>query len=105
MKGLWRAGILFSPQLSIWRLLTVHRSCVRTDLINHFKDPSVMNCNIDFKLINEKGDLEPGVGIGVIREVYTLFWNEFSISMTIGERGRRVDCICYEKESTSRGGR
>ena len=31
------------------RILTVHRSCIRTGLIEHFKDPSVMNCNIDFK--------------------------------------------------------
>lgn len=29
-----------------------------------------------------------GVGTGVISEVYTFFWNEFFISMTIGERKR-----------------
>ena len=68
------------------RILTVHRSCIRTELIEHFKDPSVMNCNIDFKVINEKRELEKGVGVGVICEVYILFWSEFSISMTIGER-------------------
>lgn len=27
------------------RLCTVYRSCVKTDLIEHFKDPSVMNYN------------------------------------------------------------
>ena len=37
------------------RLLTVHRSCIRTDLIEHFKDPSDMNCNVDFKIIKMKG--------------------------------------------------
>ena len=47
-----------------------------------------MNSNIDFKVINEKGDYEQGVGVRVICEVYTLFWSEFSISMTIGERER-----------------
>ena len=56
------------------RLLTVHRSCIRTDLIEHFKDPTVMNCNVDFKIINERGQLEPGAGVGVICEVYSLFW-------------------------------
>ena len=66
------------------KILTVHRSCIRTELIEHFKDPIVMTCNIDFKVINEKR--EKGVGVGVICEVYTLFWSEFSISMTIGER-------------------
>ena len=37
-------------------------------------------------MINEKGEFENGVGVGVICEVYTLFWSEFSIAMTIGER-------------------
>ena len=64
-------------------ILTVHRSCIRTELIENFKDPSVMNCNTDFKVINEKGEFEKGVGVEVICEVYTLFWSEFSISMTI----------------------
>ena len=42
-----------------------------------------MNCNVDFKIINDRGELELGLGTGVNSEVYTLFWNEFSISMTI----------------------
>ena len=66
------------------RLLTIHRTCVRTDLIDHFRDLSILNCSVDFRIINERGELEPGVGNGVICEVYSLFWNEFSISMTIG---------------------
>ena len=70
------------------RILTVHRSYIRRELIEHFKDPIVMNCNIDFKVINEKGEFEKGVDVEVICEVYTLFWNEFSISMTLGERER-----------------
>lgn len=77
------------------RLCTVHRSCIKTDLIEHFKDPSVMNYNIDFKIINEWGELELRVGTGVIPEVYTLFWNEFSIPMTIGER-ERVPFVRYD---------
>ena len=88
------------------RVLTVHRSCIRTELIEHFKDPSVMNCNIDFKVINEKGEFEQGVGVGVICEVYTLFWSEFSISMTIGERERvpfvRHDHFVEEWEAVGR---
>ena len=35
-----------------------------------------MNCTIDFKMINEKGELEPGVGISVICDMYTLIWRE-----------------------------
>ena len=88
------------------RIFTVHRSCIRTELIEHFKDPSVINCNIDFKVINEKGEFEKGVGVGVICEVYTLFWSEFSISMTIGERERvpfvRHDHFVEEWEAVGR---
>ena len=88
------------------RLLTVHRSCIRTDLIEHFKDPTVMNCNVDFKIINERGQLEPGAGVGVICEVYSLFWKEFSIAMTIGERERvpfvRHDYFVEEWEAVGR---
>lgn len=70
------------------RLLTVHRLYIRTYLIEHFQDPSAMNCNVDFKIVNERGQLEPGAGVGVICEVFTLFWKELSIIMTIGERER-----------------
>ena len=88
------------------RILTVHRSCIRSELIENFKDPSVMNCNIDFKVINEKGEFKKGVGVGVICEVYTLFWNEFSISMTLGERERvpfvRHDYFVQEWEAVGR---
>ena len=70
------------------RELYVHRSHIRKDLITHFKDPSIMECALLFKMINERGKTEKGEGIGVLREVFTLFWGEFSISMTIGERER-----------------
>ncbi|XP_078381409.1 uncharacterized protein LOC144664170 [Oculina patagonica] len=65
-----------------------------------------MNCNINFRIINERGDLEPGVGIGVNCEVYSLFWSQFSISMTIGERERvpfvRHDHFVKEWEAVGR---
>ena len=70
------------------RELYVHQSHIRKDLITHFKDPSIMEYALLFKMINERGDTEKGEGIGVLREVFTLFWGEFAISMTIGERER-----------------
>ena len=42
-----------------------------------------MNCIVDFKIINDRGELKLGLGTDVNSEKYTLFWNEFSISMTI----------------------
>ena len=70
------------------KILTVHRTLVKKDMIEYFKSHDIMNKELIFGIINERGTLEQGVGIGVTREVYTLFWNEFANSMTIGERER-----------------
>ena len=65
-----------------------------------------MKANTTFQIIDEKGQVEEGVGEGVDREVYTLFWNEFSNSFTIGERERvpfvRHDHFIQEWESVAR---
>ena len=39
-------------------------------------------------IISKLDQLEQGAGVGVICKVYSLFWKEFSIVMTKGERGR-----------------
>ena len=39
-------------------------------------------------IVSKLGQLELGTGVGVICEVYSLFWKEFSIVMTSGERER-----------------
>jgi len=33
------------------RLLTIHCTCVRTDLIDHFKDSSILNCMLILELL------------------------------------------------------
>lgn len=43
-------------------------------MIEYFKDIRVMNFLLLFIIINERGDEEEGVGVGVEREVYLLFW-------------------------------
>lgn len=56
--------------------LTVHRSVICSDTIEQFKDTRVMNSSLLFTIINERGKKEEGVGVGVEREVYSLFWKE-----------------------------
>ena len=56
-------------------------------MIRHFQDAEIMNSELVFTIINERGKHEEGAGIGVNREVF-LFWSDFANSMTIGERGR-----------------
>ena len=86
--------------------LTVHRSLICSDLIEHFKDTRVMNSSLLFTIINERGEKEDGVGVGVEREVYSLFWKQFANSMTIGERERvpfiRHDHFIKEWEAVGR---
>lgn len=75
-------------------------------MIEHFKDTGVMNSSLLFTIINEKGDKEDGVGVGVEREVYSLFWKQFANSMTIGELERvpfiRHDHFIKEWEAVGR---
>ena len=54
-----------------------------------------MNSSLFFTIINERGGKEDGVGVGVEREVYSLFWKQFTNSMTIGER-KRVPFIRHD---------
>ncbi|XP_067026126.1 uncharacterized protein [Acropora muricata] len=86
--------------------VTVHRSLICSDMIEHFKDTRVMNSSLLFTIINERGHKEEGVGVGVEREVYSLFWKQFANSMTIGERERvpfiRHDHFIKEWEAVGR---
>ena len=75
--------------------VTVHLSLICSDMIEHFKDTRVMNSSLLFTITNERGDKEEGVGVGVEREVYSLFWKQFANSMTVGER-ERVPFIRYD---------
>ena len=68
--------------------LTVHRSLIGSDTIEHFEDTRVMNSSLLFTVINERGGKEGGVGVGVEREVYSLFWKQLANSVMIGEQER-----------------
>ena len=53
--------------------ITVHRSLICSDMIEHFKDTRIINSSSLFTVINDRRDKEEGVGVGVEREVYSLF--------------------------------
>ena len=56
-------------------------------MIRYFQEADIINSELVFTIINERGEHEEGAGIGVNREVF-LIWSHFSDSMTIGERER-----------------
>ena len=50
--------------------LTVHCSVICSDMIEHFRDTRVMHSLLLFTIINERGNKEEGVGVGVERGVF-----------------------------------
>lgn len=40
--------------------------------------------NLNLVIINEHGEIEEGRGLGVVQEVITMFWHQFSMFLTIG---------------------
>ena len=75
-------------------------------MIEHFKNHEIVNGELVFTVVNERGNKEEGVGEGVEREAYSLFWKQFSNSMTIGEHERipfvRHDHFIKEWEAVDR---
>ena len=70
------------------QILKIHRLNVKKDMINAFKDPSVMDCDLTFVFIDGRGNEEKGSGVGVVRDVLSLFWKEVYDSLLIGENER-----------------
>lgn len=62
----------------------VHRSQVLKDLIEEFKalDIPTHMYHLNLVIINERGEIEEGRGLGVVQEVITIFWNQFFMSLS-----------------------
>ena len=88
------------------RVLKVQRSQICKDLINYFQDKEITTHSIVFEMIDDRGLPEKGDGVGVTRDVFSLFWKGFGDSMTIGERERvpyvRHDHFVSEWQATGR---
>lgn len=70
------------------RLLKVHRVNIKNDMMNAFKDPSIVNCDLTIVIIDSRGNEEKGAGVGVVRDALSLFWQEVYDSLFIGESER-----------------
>ena len=68
------------------KVLKVHRSNICKGMVDHFQDETVTTHLITFEIIDDHGKPEAGVGFGVTRDVFSLFWKSFGDSMTVGER-------------------
>ncbi|XP_028390701.1 uncharacterized protein LOC114515611 [Dendronephthya gigantea] len=70
------------------QVVKVHRSRICKDMVSYFQDESILTSSIVFEIIDDRGIPEKGAGVGVARDVFSLFWKSFGDSMTIGERER-----------------
>ncbi len=70
------------------QVIKIHRSRVCKDMLHYFQDETITTRSIVFEIIDDRGKPEKGAGIGVARDVFSLFWKAFGDSMTIGERER-----------------
>ena len=56
------------------------------DLIKEFKDKEILNYTLNIRVISSNGALEKGEGIGVTREILSLFWQSFFTSLAVGAK-------------------
>ena len=70
------------------RVVLVPRSNILNTMVEEFKDPRILHDIVTFALIadNEIPEIGWGAGwgAGVTREILSLFWREFFISLAIG---------------------
>ena len=67
------------------KIIRVHRSLIREDMIEIFLDSSILKFNLNAIIINQHGIEEAGQGNGVLREVFSLFWKDCYESHMLGE--------------------
>eukprot|EP00794_Sanderia_malayensis_P013438 gene13438-14821_t len=81
------------------KVLTLHRSNIRKELLEAHLCEDIMKSSIKVKMINDHGNEEKGEDDGVLRDALSLFWRESYISMMLGE-GERAPCIRHDMRRT-----
>ena len=72
-------------QLQPKRIIQVHRLNIKKDMIDLFRDPLIMSQDIEIIVIDARGVEEVGRGVGLLRDVFSLFWKETYDSLFVGE--------------------
>ena len=65
----------------------MHRLKLKEDIINEFKKVDI-NDKIVFKVIDQAGQPEEGVGVGVEQDIYSSAWQELLDSLCVGTHAR-----------------
>ena len=67
--------------------IVVHRLKLKEDIINEFKKVDI-NDKIVFKVTDQAGQPEEGVGVGAERDIYSVAWQEMLDSLCVGTHAR-----------------
>ena len=70
------------------KVIRIHRSLVRADMLEIFSDPSIIKSSLNAITVHQLSHEETGQGNGVSSEVFSLFWKEFYESHMLGESER-----------------
>lgn len=89
---------LFFPS-AVRRIVNVHRSLIKEDLIKLLADPTVLQQELDWRVIDNHGRQEEGVGSGVQRDILATFWQGIYSSLTLGDV-KKVPCIRHDHQKT-----
>ena len=65
--------------------ISVHRATLKSDLIQVFSSPDLMDVKVSVTVIDHQGRPELGDGQGVLRDVLASFWQEVFSSLTQGD--------------------
>ena len=79
--------------------VSVHHSLIKEDLIKLFANPTVLEQQLEWKVIDDHGREEEGVGTGVLRDILATFWQRMFSSLTVGDVVK-VPCIRHDQQKT-----
>jgi len=86
--------------------IIVHQTQIKHDLIEEFINENILTNNLNFGIINKNGELEKGQGIGIEKEIWALFFEEFYESCCCGASEKvpllRHDMQVYEWKAIGR---
>ena len=80
--------------------MRVHRTHLRDDLIKLFSNPEILHQTIEWRIIDDHGREEEGVGAGVQRDIFSTFWQSVFCSYTLGDL-EKVPCICHDLQKSA----
>ena len=66
------------------REIAIPQSNVLKSMISEFSANDILQCNLVFVFMGDHGEFKLGRGVGVTREVQTLFCREFSVVLPTG---------------------